>query len=147
MVPIFARMQRALVLTALVAVLGLLAGCGSGAEAIGVNALSADPMAFTGTITVKGVVQDVDAAASRVMIIDEEEYASCGLTPCAGTGIIPLHVPLGGEPSSAGSLYSGSLPDIEDTVLVTGEVKSMGQGLVFDVDRIERGSSTLVSRQ
>jgi hypothetical protein len=56
-------------------------------------------------------------------------------------------VPVDGSPSSAGTVYSGSMPNIEDFVVVVGEVKSLPQGLVFDVHRMERGGATLLARQ
>lgn len=147
MSPVLTRATRVIAAAASAVALILAAGCGGGADAIGVNALAADPMAFSGTVTVKGVVQNVDAAGQFVVIIDEDEYATCGLYPCAGAGIVPLHVPVDGSPSSAGTVYSGSMPNIEDFVVVVGEVKSLPQGLVFDVHRMERGGATLLARQ
>lgn len=149
----YARMRNSLAALALVALaaMSLLAGgcadSGQAASAIGVNALAADPLAFKGEITVKAIVQQVNAEAGYIQVIDVDEYASCGLTPCNSAGIIPLFLPTQGAPTSAGSLYDGQLPALEDEVLVVGEIKGEGSNLVFDVSRIIRGSSTLIEKR
>lgn len=136
-------------LVALVAAVALLGGCSSqsAADAVGVNAVAADPGAYTGEITMKGVVQLVDAEKSFINVIDVTEYETCGLTPCGSAGIIPLFMPTSGEPSPAGSVYKGSLPALEEEVLVTGEIKDAADGsLIFDVTRVQRGSTTVIEK-
>jgi hypothetical protein len=138
---------RAVFVCAAVLSIALLSGCsGSGANALGVNAIMTDPTAFTGKIEVKGVVQNLDPASSTISIIDEAEYASCGLTPCSSAGIMPLFVPLSAEAASGGAAYSGSWPALEDVVVVVGEIKSSQTGLYFDVERVERAGSPLLKK-
>jgi hypothetical protein len=137
-------------LIALVAFALLAAGCSgqqADASSIGVNAVAADPMAYSGEITMKGIVQMVDAENSYINVIDETEYETCGLTPCGSAGIIPLFLPVDGDPTAAGSLYDGQLPALEDAVLITGQVKDTGDGLMFDVTRIDRGSQTVIQKR
>ncbi|MDZ4178874.1 MAG: hypothetical protein U1E29_06545 [Coriobacteriia bacterium] len=147
------RLVPAVLLIALVTVLALSAGCsgganaGAAANALAVNDIASDPNAFTGTIAVKGVVQNVDAINSSIAIIDETEYATCGLTVCNSAGIIPLFLPTAGEPSPGGALYSGSLPELEDVVVVVGEIKSAPDGLFFDVERVERSGASLIAKK
>lgn len=140
---------RALSVLSLAIAAALVAGCGSTPtpDALEVNAVMADPMAYTGTIAVRGIVQNIDPGASAVTLIDETEYETCGLSPCGSAGLLSLTVPFSGTPSPGGSLYDGALPTLEDRVVVVGEIKSGGQGLYFDVERIERGSSTLLARK
>ena len=140
---------RALSVLSLAVVSALVVGCGSTPtpDALDVNAVTADPMAYTGTIAVRGIVQKIDPGSSAVTIIDETEYETCGLSPCGSAGLLPLTVPLAGAPSPGGSLYEGALPVLEDRVVVVGEIKTGEQGLYFDVERIERGSSTLLARK
>lgn len=114
---------------------------------MGVNSLTADPQAFTGEIAVEGVVIDVDPASSRVRLIDLTEYETCGLNPCGSAGVLPLHLPVTGEPTATGALYEGELPSLEDAVVVVGEVRSGQSGLYFDVQRVQRGSQTLISKR
>lgn len=144
------RSMRLLVsLVAVFAAAALLAGCSSqpGEAAVGVNAVAADPGAYTGEITMKGVVQLVDAEKGFINIIDLTEYETCGLTPCGSAGIIPLFMPTSGEPSPAGSVYKGSLPALEEEVLVTGEIKDAADGgVIFDVTRVQRGSTTVIEK-
>lgn len=141
---------RALALLSAGALALVLAGCSSTPatpDALAVNALTADPTAYTGTIAVRGVVQNIDPGSSTVTIIDETEYETCGLTPCGSAGLLPVAVPTMGQPSPGGSLYDGTLPALEDRVVVVGEVKSGPAGLYFDVERVERGGSTLLARK
>lgn len=115
-------------------------GCSAApSEAVGVNAVMTDPTAYAGTIAIKGVVQQVDSATSTVTMIDEGEYATCGLTPCNSAGLLPLSLPV--------AQYEGELPALEDAVVVVGEMKSSAQGPYFDVERLERNGSILVSRK
>jgi hypothetical protein len=146
---LFARPARALIVALFACLLVLASGCGttgSAADALAVNAIASDPSAFTGTIAVAGVVQNVDAAASSITLIDETEYATCGITPCGSAGLIPLVMPMSGAPSPSGALYSGQLPSLEEKVVV-GEIKSSEQGLYFDVHRVERGGQTLIAKK
>jgi hypothetical protein len=132
-------------LVVLVAVIAL-TGCGkSDVQALAVNAVAADPQAYSGEIAIKGVVQRVDATTSSFSIIDETEYQTCGLTPCNTAGTIPLAVPTS-QAAQGGSSYSGTLPALEDVVVVFGEVKSGAQGLYFDVARVERDSRVIIER-
>lgn len=140
---------RTLVFAALALAAALLTGCGAAAETpantIGVNALAADPTAYTGEIAVKGIVQKVDAGT--ISIIDETEYATCGLTPCNSAGIIPLFLPTSGDPSPTGALYDGELPKLEESVVVIGKIVPSDTGMVFDVARIQRGSDTIIEKR
>ncbi len=144
------RFAPFIALSALALSLSVLAGCAGGAsadDAIGVNALTADPQAFSGEIAVVGVVQDVSADSSAITLIDLTEYETCGLTPCGGAGILPLFLPTSGTPAPSGALYEGSLPALEDQVVVTGTIRSAESGLYFDVERVDRGSATLMTKQ
>lgn len=125
----------------------LLAGCASGgSQTLAVNAVMADPAAYSGQIAVRGVVQKVDTKNSSVTLIDETEYATCGLTPCNSAGLLLLPLPIGAGAPSGGPAYQGELPALEDVVVVTGEIKSGANGKYFDVERVERNGSVLVSK-
>ena len=127
----------------------VLAGCAAdpAESAVGVNALMADPAAFVGEIAIAGVVQDVSPDSSAIALIDADEYETCGLTPCASAGVLPLYVPTSGQPAPSGAVYEGTPPPLEDHVVVIGTVRSGDSGLYFDVERIDRGSSTIITRQ
>lgn len=143
------RAQRATLFFVLGSALMLLAGCSGGLDAssaLNVNAVTSDPAAFTGQIVVKGVVQDVDPTGSTIVLIDETEYQTCGINPCGSAGLLPLYLPTSGAASPGGALYSGQLPVLEDTVVISGEIKSGPQGLYFDVERVERDGKLLISK-
>jgi len=138
---------RAVVACVAVLSLVLLAGCSGSGETLNVNAVMTDPTAFTGTLHVKGVVQNLDPSTSTISIIDEAEYASCGLTPCSSAGIMPIFVPTSAAAASSGPVYAGSWPALEEVVVVVGEIKSSPTGLYFDVERVERKGSALLTKQ
>ena len=142
------RLTRLVPAAAMMVALALLAGCsGATPEAIGVNAVMADPAAYTGQIAIKGVVQNVDAPGSSIMVIDETEYATCGLTPCNSASILPLSLPFGEAAAAGTPVYEGTLPALEYVVVVVGEIKSTENGKYFDVERVERNGSVLVTKR
>ncbi len=126
-----------------------LAACNSASpdNTIGVNALTADPLAFTGEVAVEGVVIEADPATGSLVLIDVTEYETCGLTPCASAGMLSLHVPAGGEPTISGALYEGTLPSLEDVVVAVGEVRSGPGGVYFDVERLFSGSQSVMTKR
>ncbi len=127
----------------------VIAGCGaqSGpASSLAVNAVMADPAAYSGQIAIEGVVQDVDPASGSLAVIDTTEYATCGLTPCNTAGILRLAVPTSGQAPN-GATYTGTMPALEDVVVVVGEFKTAEQGLYLDVARIEKGGSPLLTKR
>lgn len=142
------RLARLVAAVALVLALGTLVGCTSAApETLGVNAVMADPTAYSGQIAIKGVVQNVDATGSGITVIDETEYATCGLTPCNAAGLLPLSLPIGASAPAGAPAYEGTLPALEDVVVVVGEIKSTASGSYFEVERLERDGSVLVSKK
>ena len=140
---------RALVLVGVLAALMLaLVGCGgSNTDALEVNDLAADPLAYSGDIAVTGIVQEINAAESRIVLIDQIEYETCGLFPCAGAGLLPLHLPLDGTSTSAGAQYEGALPQLEQLVIVHGRITGAAGDTEFDVDRIELSGKTILEKK
>lgn len=146
----YRRVVRVLAMLALVGLVAVATGCTSGvneADALNVNAITADPTAYAGSIAVKGVVQNVNPADSSIVLIDETEYATCGLTPCGSAGLLPLYLPSTGASAPGGSTYDGELPVLEDKVVIVGEIKSSPQGYYFDVERVERAGQTLMAKK
>lgn len=144
------RSTRLTVAVIALATTALIAGCGAGSgttSGLAVNAVMADPTAYSGQVTIKGVVQNVDPGTGSIAVIDEGEYATCGLTPCNAAGILRLTVPTSGQAAVDGSSYEGTLPALEDVVVVVGEFKTAEQGLYLDVARIEKGGSPLLTKR
>ncbi len=116
---------------------------------IKVNDLGADPAAYTGMISLKGIVQQVDEDRNFFNIIDEDEYDSCGLS-CGTAVIITVYVPgptkpLGATPSEF--TYEGSLPKVMDLVNVEGQIVKTGERYVFEVDRVLKGTKPIISKK
>lgn len=129
----------------------VLGACGQkGGKAIGVNDLAADPGAYKGQINLVGVVLHQDPANRIIVLIDEGEYATCGLNPCGSAGQIPIYLPtpdskpLGDTPSNL--TYKGNLPKVEATVFVLGAVTKGANGYMFEVQEIRQGSKVIVTR-
>jgi hypothetical protein len=122
-----------------------LAGCLSGAGQFGslgsepaiinVDDFAADPGAYSGVIAISGVVSYVESGNAVFGIIDAREYELCGVVTCAANQI-PISVPL--------SRYSGELPDIEDEVMVYGEVVNSADGYGLDVLQVRRGNKVIL---
>lgn len=116
---------------------------------IKVNDLGADPSAYSGKIVLKGIVQQIDEERNFFNMIDEDEYATCG-TGCSTAVVITVYVPgeskpLGATPS--GYLYKGTMPKMMDLVSVEGQIVKSGERYVFEVDRVLKGSKTIISRE
>lgn len=127
--------------------------CGIGSSnnltIIKVNDLGADPSAYTGKIALRGIVQQVDEDRNFFNIIDEDEYATCGLG-CGTAVIITIYVPdqtkpLGETPS--GYIYEGAMPNVMDVVNVEGQIVQQDQQYVFEVDRVVRGNKAIISKK
>jgi len=115
---------------AVLLVAGLTLGMGSrpGApgqeEALEVNSVAADPGAYKGDIKVRGVVADASAADSTFVLIDFREYKACGVVTCASK-FVPVR-------------YSGTLPEVKEELVVTGEMASSPKGYVLKGKEIQR---------
>ena len=118
-------------------------------KTINIMELESDPMAYTGIIAVKGVVQAVDKQRLLFRMIDEQEYKSCGLSPCSLAAIVTFYAPdktrpLGSTPSDY--IYEGKMPEVETIVTVEGEIKKVEDGFTFELQRVLQGSKVIIKR-
>lgn len=90
-------------------------GSSAPADALNVNSVATDPGAYQGEIKVRGIVAQVSSADATFVLIDVREYRSCGVLSCA-TRFVTVHYPV------------GTLPQMKNEVLVTGEMVSAEQG-------------------
>lgn len=131
----------------------LLSGCSSKKENItpvGIKDLAADPGAYTGKISIEGVVQTVDDKKFLFRLIDEEEFKTCGLNPCGAAGIITIYTPDSTKPTGktpSDYTYDVKMPKIKDRVTVDGKIKKMDKGYAFEVDKVIKGSDTIIIRK
>lgn len=89
---------------------------------LSVNDIQADPAAFTGTITINGVVSGFSKEDPKTFsIIDTAEAKLCRTVTCARL-YLPVH-------------YEGPAPKVGDEVNVTGELTEKGP--LFNAQRVE----------
>jgi hypothetical protein len=96
----------------------------SSSDAIMVNDLAANPAAYLGHLSVIGVVAAVKADQGFT-VVDQREYAACGLS-CfeePETRKIPVR-------------WDGSPPKLQQTVRITGVLEKSDRGLVFSAKSV-----------
>lgn len=94
------------------------------AGALNVDSVAADPGAYKGDIKVQGVVAKVDTSDSVFSLIDIREYKACGVVTCASK-FVPVR-------------YSGTLPEVKEELVVTGEMASSPKGYVLEGKDLQR---------
>ena len=104
---------------------------------IGVDDIAADPGAYDGVIGIRGIVSFVYPSDSTFVIIDVKEYELCGVVTCA---INEIAVTIPSEQ------YSGELPNVEDEVVVYGEITTQGAIYSLEVLEVKRGEETILKR-
>lgn len=94
------------------------------AEGLDVNSVASDPSAYKGVIKVRGVVAEASPADSTFVLIDIREYKACGVVSCAST-LVPVR-------------YAGTLPEVKEELVVTGEMVSSPKGYVLEGKELQR---------
>jgi hypothetical protein len=84
---------------------------------IDVHELAANPKAFRGDITLRGVVAGVNKAQGVFGIIDAREFKSCGTLSCA-VYTLPIK-------------YSRKAPALKSLVTIRGRVVKSGKGMII----------------
>jgi hypothetical protein len=92
------------------------------AKVLNVNEIGADPAAFSGNITVTGVMAGVSEDRSIFGIMDLKEL-QCKSANCNKV-VIPIK-------------YTGSQPVLGDEVKVTGKFVSVAGGYAFAADKVK----------
>ncbi len=104
---------------------------------LNVDDVAADPEAYSGIITVAGIVSFVNKSDSIFSIIDVREYELCGIVTCAANQILISTPP---------DRYSGELPSVEDKVIVSGKMINIRDGYSIEVSEVIRGNNVLLKR-
>lgn len=95
----------------------------SGPKALGVKEVSSDPAAFSGTITVVGIMGGVSQQDTTVFGIMDVMELKC-TTPNCNKVFLPVK-------------YQGQMPVVGDEVRVTGRFVSMEGGYLFTADGVK----------
>ena len=91
-------------------------------SSLGVDDLMRNVDRHRGAVTVVGVVSAASADNQAVALIDTEEFRRCKETGCAEL-VLPVR-------------WAGTMPKVEDLVLVEGEVKDDAGKLVFVASKL-----------
>ena len=104
---------------------------------VGVDDIAADPGAYNGIIGIRGIVSFVYPADSTFVIIDVREYELCEVVTCAINEIAVTVPP---------EQFSGELPNVEDEVVVYGEIITRGAIYSLGISEVKRGEETILKR-
>lgn len=120
-------MKKQYVVLAATLVIGLVLGFGlfskGDAKALNVNDIGADPAAFTGTITVTGIMAGVSQYDKSVIGIMDIKELQCQ-SPNCNKIYIPIKV-------------TGALPAVGDEIRATGQFQKNAQGYLFTAEKIK----------
>jgi hypothetical protein len=115
--------------------IGILATCADAQQAIDstspassgtttVNDLAANPSAYLGQVAVIGIVATVKAGQGFT-IVDQREYADCGLSCLSEPDTRKIPVRWNGDP-----------PKLQQTVRIIGVLEKSDRGLVFSAKNV-----------
>lgn len=93
------------------------------AKALNVNEIGGDPSAFTGTITVTGIMAGVSQYDKSVIGIMDIKELQCQ-SPNCNKIYIPIKV-------------TGALPAVGDEIRATGQFQKNAQGYLFTAEKIK----------
>lgn len=88
-----------------------------------VNQVGADPLAYSGTITVTGIMAGVSNSDPSIFGIYDIKELQCTTANCN-----KLYVPV---------RHQGAMPKVGDEVRVTGSFSKVAQGVVFTAEKIK----------
>lgn len=97
---------------------------GSGnTRALNVNDVAPDPLAYTGTITVTGIMAVVSKDDPQLFGIMDKAELQCATVNCN-----KFYLPI---------LYAGKTPAVGDEIIVTGRFRQEERGTIFLADKIK----------
>ena len=88
-----------------------------------VNQVGADPLAYSGTITVTGIMAGISNSDPGIFGIYDIKELQCTTANCN-----KLYVPV---------RYQGAMPKVGDEVRVTGSFSKVAQGIVFTAEKVK----------
>lgn len=91
-------------------------------SALNVNDVASDPQAYTGSITIRGVMGAVSSQDSNIFGIMDVKELQCTVQGCEKV-FLPIR-------------YAGRRPSMGDEVIVVGSFTENGGSLVLDADSV-----------
>lgn len=113
----------ALAVVAIVAAIAIPAFKPAGAKILQVNEVGADPMAYSGTIIIAGVMAATSAQDPTIFGVMDLKELQCTLVDCKKL-LIPVQ-------------FKGKPPVMGDEVRITGAFAQVDGGLVFAAQNVE----------
>jgi predicted small secreted protein len=118
--------KHAMLLIFIVIAAFTVSGCGNPAghdvKALNVNDLRSDPAAFTGTLTVTGVMAAVSPQDPEIFGIMDKSELLCTMPGCK-----KFYLPV---------LYRGQKPSMGDEIIVNGSFIKSGPGWLFTAETL-----------
>ena len=88
-----------------------------------VNQVGADPLAYSGTITVTGIMAGVSTSDPSIFGIYDIKELQC-TTPNCNKIYIPVR-------------YQGAMPKVGDEVRITGSFSKVAHGILFTAEKLK----------
>lgn len=92
-------------------------------NALQVNQVGADPLAYSGTITVTGIMAGVSSSDPSIFGIYDIKELQCTTANCN-----KLFIPV---------RHQGTMPKVGDEVRITGSFLKVPQGVVFTAEKVK----------
>ena len=105
---------------------------------VAVDVLLRDPGNFDGDIALDGVVVQAFADRGAFVMVDLEEFKSCGLEACTDA-TFPVRVP--------SDDFEGTVPQPGDFVTVLGAYRALERGFEFDVREVHYEDAVILARK
>jgi len=93
------------------------------AAALQVNQVAADPAAYSGTITVSGIMAGTSPQNPNIFGIFDLKELNC-TTPNCNKLYLPVR-------------YQGPMPKLGDEVLISGSILNTGEGFIFSASDLK----------
>lgn len=93
------------------------------ADALQVNQVASDPAAYSGTITVTGIMAGTSPLNPSIFGIFDLKELQC-TTPNCNKLYLPVR-------------YQGTMPKLGDEVLVSGSIMNTGEGFIFSASELK----------
>lgn len=107
------------------------------AKDLGVDAFSEAPETYQGEVALRGIVSQVFAEKNSFILIDKDEYKTCGIECPVVT--LPIRMDR--------VSVEGVLPRVKDEVVVVADAKAEGKGFTLKVKEVRRGDRLLLRVQ
>ncbi len=110
-------------LVAVLSFLGLSTGCKNEASAFGVNDVVSDPGAFSGSLTLVGIVNAYSQSDPTIVAVMDKKELTCN-TPNCEKVLLPVKI-------------TGARPAIGDEVRISGSFTTESWGKLFNASKME----------